>query len=617
MKRFDQALFHLRKSASLDPNGVQAWNSLGLLASDLGRNAAALHAFREAIRLRRRFVYAHINLAKTLLVLGQPQKAAEELRTAISIEPNNPLALSNLGRLLSEMGDPALLAEAENVCRRAMELARDTAPLASTLAKVLIRLGRPSEAKILEDRALLLHAAALPSPADLERATGQHTAPADGSTESASPTNSSRAHNLHSQGLALQTAGRLAEAEACLHEALVLDPNLAESWSALAEIQADRGDFEQSNRSARAALAIRPDVAEAHLHWQRTPRATSPKTMSRRSSRRSSQSISNDDRALLCFALAAVMHHRGLFDQAALHYDDANLHQSAGKFARGLAYDPDDHAQLIDGIIACYTREFLAQRLDWGIFDCRPVFVVGFPRSGTTLTEQILASHRQIHGAGELHDINTISRSLNEYIDMPWAGPLETARLLQPDSAKAAARRYLDRLDAVAPKTATRVVDKMPDNLNHLGLIAVLLPEARVILCRRDPRDIALSCWQTGFRACPWNNDWDYIARRIADYQRMLRHWEKHWPLATFDLSYEALVADLGRHARLLIDFVGLDWDPACLEFSFEPPGRANAESCAGSATHPFAVGGPMATLRGESKADVRGLRTPWSRAGR
>ena len=121
------------------------------------------------------------------------------------------------------------------------------------------------------------------------------------------------------------------------------------------------------------------------------------------------------------------------------------------------------------------------------------------------------------------------------------------------------------------PPTAARVVDKMPDNINHLGLIAVLLPEAKAIICRRDPRDIALSCWQTGFQACSWNNDWGHIAGRIADYQRMLRHWKQNWPLATFDLPYEELVADLERHARLLIDFVGLEWDPGCLEFHSNP----------------------------------------------
>ena len=144
----------------------------------------------------------------------------------------------------------------------------------------------------------------------------------------------------------------------------------------------------------------------------------------------------------------------------------------------------------------------------------------GFRAREQRLTEQILASHPQIHGAGELHDIQKISRSLHELIGVPLAEPLETVRLLGPESARIAARRYLDRLDAIAPPAAVRVVDKMPDNINHLGLIALLLPKSKAIICRRDPRDIALSCWQTCLRTCPWNTDWNHIARRLADYQR-------------------------------------------------------------------------------------------------
>ena len=199
------------------------------------------------------------------------------------------------------------------------------------------------------------------------------------------------------------------------------------------------------------------------------------------------------------------------------------------------------------------------------------MFIVGFPRSGTTLTEQILASHPQVHGAGELHDIHKISRSLHEVIDAPWDNPLDMIRQLRPDSSNAASQRYLDRLNALAPPTAERIVDKMPDNVNHLGLIAVLLPNARAIICRRDPRAIALSCWQTVLRACPWNNHWDHIARRLADYQRLVKHWKQTPPLATFEIQYEELVADLERHARRLIDFVGLAWDPACLQFYANP----------------------------------------------
>jgi hypothetical protein len=138
---------------------------------------------------------------------------------------------------------------------------------------------------------------------------------------------------------------------------------------------------------------------------------------------------------------------------------------------------------------------------------------------------------------------------------------------LQIELFRTAARRYLDHIAALAPPGARRVVDKMPDNFRQLGLIAVLWPSARVIVCRRDLRDVALSCWQTGFERNPWTNDWCMIARRFADYQRMMDHWRQTQPIEWLEIRYESLVGDLESHARRLIDFVGLDWNPACLDF--------------------------------------------------
>jgi hypothetical protein len=176
-----------------------------------------------------------------------------------------------------------------------------------------------------------------------------------------------------------------------------------------------------------------------------------------------------------------------------------------------------------------------------------------------------------VTGAGELPDLHGVFQSLPEIVGDSKCDRFEAINLLGPHSVKSAARRYLDKLDTVAPAATSRVVDKMPDNLNHLGLIALLFPRAKVIICRRDPRDIAVSCWQTGFRPCPWNNDYDHIARRLADFQRILAHWRQVKPLHFIELPYEELVADLERHARLLIDFVGLEWDPSCLEFHTNP----------------------------------------------
>ena len=567
-RKFNEALGYLRKAVALGPTDVQAWNSLGLVAFDLQRYAAALHAYREAIRLKPRFVHAHINLANTLRALGRSGDATDALRAALRIEPNNPLALINLAQMLCETREPHILVEAEAASRRALALSPQLPLALTTLARVLQLQGRLDEAADCEERALRLapgRSAGPPNASDslVKKAAGGEVTPA-----SLSMPDSSQAHGQHSQGLAHLTEGRLDLAESCLREAIRLDSTMAGSWVALATVHAERGDIEQSCQSARIALAIRPDMAEAYWRLATNFLGRLPDADLHAMERLvPDESLSNDDRALLHFGVAAVLDRRGHYSQAAAQLEIANLQQSGGKFARGVVYDPDQHSEFIDRIITHFTPEFLARGRGWGELDTRPVFVVGFPRSGTTLTEQILASHPLVSGAGELHDLHRVYQSLPEIVGDSTRDRFEALNLLGPNSAKAAARRYLDKLHTVAPAGASRVVDKMPDNVNYLGLIALLFPRAKVIICRRDPRDIAVSCWQTGFRSCPWNNDCDHIARRLADYQRIVAHWERVRPLPCLDLQYEEMVADLERHARLLIDFVGLDWEPSCLEF--------------------------------------------------
>jgi hypothetical protein len=172
----------------------------------------------------------------------------------------------------------------------------------------------------------------------------------------------------------------------------------------------------------------------------------------------------------------------------------------------------------------------------WVEPDPRPVFVVGLQRSGTTFVEQILASHPQIHGAGELHDVDLVFRRLPDIAGLIAGDSFDALKFLDPVSAKAAARIYLERLDALAPSSAARVVDKLPDNIRFLGLIALLWPGARVIVCSRDLRDIALSCWLNGF-AFLWSKSWEHIARRFADYQRIVAHWRQTQALEWVDVA--------------------------------------------------------------------------------
>ena len=175
--------------------------------------------------------------------------------------------------------------------------------------------------------------------------------------------------------------------------------------------------MELSCRSARTALTLRPDAAEAYWRLATNLMGQLPEAeVGAMEKLVLDESLSNDDRAWLHFGLAAVLDRRGQYDRAAAAFDAANLHQSAANFARGLTFDPDKHSAFIDKMIATCTPEFLARGRGSGDTDPRPIFVVGFPRSGTTLTEQILASHPQIKGAGELFDMREIFRSLPQIV---------------------------------------------------------------------------------------------------------------------------------------------------------------------------------------------------------
>ena len=174
--------------------------------------------------------------------------------------------------------------------------------------------------------------------------------------------------------------------------------------------------------SARTALALRPDLAEAYWRLANNLVGQLPESdLQAMETLALDESLSNDDRALLHFGLAMAQDRRGLYERAAASLETANAHQSTGKFMRGIAYNPDQHSEFIDRIISIVTPEFLARGSDWGEPDTRPVFVVGFPRSGTTLTEQVLASHPQIKGAGELFDLSVVFQALPQIVARGFA----------------------------------------------------------------------------------------------------------------------------------------------------------------------------------------------------
>ena len=191
-------------------------------------------------------------------------------------------------------------------------------------------------------------------------------------------------------------------------------------------------------------------------------------------------------------------------------------------------------------MISACTPDFFQRACGFGLESELPVFVVGLPRSGTTLIEQILAGHSQVFGAGE----TTLARDTLAALFGPAIDPDGGFRGLEREAAQSMASQHLQKLRSWNG-TATRIVDKMPDNYLHLGLMACLFPQAKFIHCRRDLRDVAVSCWMTHFRELRWANDPRHIASRFHDYQRLMEHWRKVLPVPLLEVDYEDVVADL------------------------------------------------------------------------
>ena len=271
-------------------------------------------------------------------------------------------------------------------------------------------------------------------------------------------------------------------------------------------------------------------------------------------------------RSQLNFALGRRPRQARTIRRRSILPDRANPHQAKARSKRSETYDPDGSRPGSTASSRGLSPEFLVGREGAGHPSRRPIFVVGLPRSGTTLTEQILSSHPAVHGAGELTFINKSFEGLSN--PQVHGGGDAFAALKSLDSAglTTCAEAYLQETAGKNADTS-HVVDKMPDNINMLGWIHLIFPNARIIHCRRDSRDVALSCWQTCFGSIRWANDWGLIARRFADYLRVVDHWKTIEGLDWLDFPYESVTADTESHARKLIEYVGLDWEPNCLRF--------------------------------------------------
>ena len=578
---------HTRQAAELFFKGLEALGS--------GQLGAAEAAFEAALRLApgRPSVLANLSIVNTRM--GRLERALPLAEAAVAAEPANPLFLMQLGAVQLGLGKPRdalrsfdgaiaadpsiaeihnargnalkdlrLIEDALDCYEAAIELKPDHVEAHGNRGNALKQLGRYDDALASYHKAISLrpgHAETHNNLGNLLNKLGRH-AEALASYDTAIRLRPGYPDALSNRANVLRELGRIDEAVAGYRQAIALKPDLPEPWLGLGRIDSETGRFAQALENYGMAHDLNPDLAEALCGIAENKRFSDGDPLLPEFERLlASDSVGDEDRSRLHHAYAKVSNDIG-------RYDDAMAQFAAGKRLLTSSFDAGAVTSRYDALMTLFDRSFFAARTSFGLPDVRPVFVVGMPRSGTTLTEQILASHHRIIGLGECPDLPRIASQLGGD-DFDPARFAAAVAALGPGDVRALAERYCQVHGAAAAGGEARLfVDKQPHNFEWLGLIALMFPNACIIHCSRDPLDTCVSMYMQKFSdAHGYNRDLATLGRYYRDYQRLMQHWQQVLPLPIHSCAYEDIVARLEPAARELIAFVGLDWDPACLDF--------------------------------------------------
>ena len=516
------ALAALRPLTRADPADAEAWRLAARALRALERTGEAEVAELGAIRA----AVHDPELQRAALALADNRLGEAEplLKARLKAVPTDVAAIRMLAELAGRIGR---LRDAENLLRRALELAPRFHAARSNLATVLHRQNRTAEALVELDALIAaepehmghanLRAAALTRVGEFDEALALYEAVL------ARPPGHPRI--WMSYGHALKTVGRSDDSIAAYRRAIAAQPTLGDAWWSLANLKTAR--FDETDIAAMREALEAPSLGE-------------------------------EDRFHLHFALAKALEDAGDTEAAFDHYLTANRLRRAA-----LAYESGDTSRAVDRTIALFTPQFVAGLGGGGCEAPDPIFIVGLPRAGSTLIEQILASHSRIEGTMELPDIPAMVARLAEGRGLSAALAALTAA-----ERDALGEEYLSRTRIQRKTDRPRFIDKLPNNWAHVGFIKAILPNAKIVDARRHPLDCGVSNFRQHFaRGQAFSYDLADIGAYYADYVRLMEHVDAIMPGAVTRVFHEALVADPETEVRRLLAALGLDFEAACLRF--------------------------------------------------
>jgi tetratricopeptide (TPR) repeat protein len=563
--RKDEAAEELERAIKLEPNNAQALNNLGITYFEHGKINLAIENYRKAIELRPSMAEAHNNLGNALRLIGDREGAIQAYQDALTHRERYPEAYNNLATLLQSQDK---LEEAEHALRKAIQQNPRYVEAHNNLASLYVAQQKDVEAlRVLGDalkfaptnvQTLLItarvqlkrnalqaaeqatRAALAQEPDNPEALTvlGQVLHETDRYDEAlevlerAVKANRNNPEALNFYGVALKSVGRLEEAREHMLDALRRNHMMYGAYANLSDlVDFSQGEGEELfNRMDSIFTAARNPEAGHFL--------------------------------ALHFAYAKALDDRGEHERALEHYI------TGGQMKRAqLSYSEEETHGFFDGIRAVFPKEVFEDRKFAGLSDERPVFIVGMPRSGSTLVEQILSSHPDVFGAGEVKYLSyALGKLRDRFPSLPKYPDMMTK--ITPGQMEIAAKNYLASLTATSGN-AKRVTDKLLTNYFFVGLINLLFPNAKIIHTQRDPVDTCLSGFTKLFKDdMPHSYDLGELGRYYGKYRELMEYWETVLPEgALITVQYEDVVADTEKQAKRLINFLGLPWDEKCVDF--------------------------------------------------
>ena len=592
----EREAIELMQRASLTPQADAAlMNNLGSMLCDANRREESIAVFARGVELEPDNLIVRLNLAGMLLEYARPEQARVHYQVILERESDNPQALIGMGRALLALAE---VDEAIVFLRKAIQTAPQNSDAHIHLARALIEADRLNEAFEIATQAQVLAPRSTKAMLclgsvqmtmeryDLAEKTfrkllkwipndphcygelihalvdAKREAQALEVCDEAFKVIPDFATGYANQGNALKQLGRLEEAVQAYRKAIEIDPGHDAAYNNMGTTYVDLGDMAAARQCFEKALELSPELPEPLFNLTHMKKSSSEdmQEIHRLEALLEAGGLMLRERVAAHNALGKAYDDCRLYEKAFYHYQRSNeLKRRTVKFVAEKFEDWVRHFPSV------FSEPFFQKYQGVGDDSPRPIFIVGMPRSGTTLVEQIVSSHSRVFGADELTYISEMTEALpkrfggGEY-------PQVVAQLTGP-MIRELADDYLQKLLAL-DASAEHVTDKMPSNYYHLGLLAVMFPRCHIIHCQRDPMDTCFSNFIQLFGTGHYYSySLDDIAVCYRAYERLMAHWRAVLPVSMFEVRYEDLVENQERVSRSIIDYLGLEWDAACLSF--------------------------------------------------